>query len=199
MKIKRTMVLPALLAAAALLASCGPPPAVAPSAPAQPSSAAVQTAIAQRVESYYNHAFDNKTMATYQITTKQLYGDLKADPSKYFLMDVRKPKNTVNFGITAYGYDGNHIPGAVSIPYGPAVAKAIADNAIPKDKTIVTICYTGQWANQTAALLRLLGYHAYALHLSMSDWNQKTDVLPPKHTVPNYPLVTGTKPGTFKP
>lgn len=198
MKIAKVLNVPVLLVATGLvglLAGCG----AAASPSASPSPAAIQSAVAQRVEAYYNNAFNDKTMPTYQITAPQLNAALKTDPSKFFLMDVRKPTNTVNYGITAYGYDGEHIPGALSIPYGPAVATAIANNQIPKDKTIVTICYTGQWANQTAAMLRLLGYRAFALHLSMSAWNQLTDVIPPKSSVKNLPLVSGTAPGTYGP
>ncbi len=197
MKVGKMLIVSLLSATTGImvLAGCGTTAA----APATPSPAAVQTAIAQRVEAYYNSAFNDKTMPTYQITAGQLDAALKTNPSNFFLMDVRKPNNTVNYGITSYGYNDEHIPGAVSIPYGPAVATAIANNQIPKDKTIVTICYTGQWANQTAAMLRLLGYKAYALHLSMSAWNQLTDVIPGINKVPNYPLVAGSAPGTFSP
>ncbi|CAB1128300.1 putative sulfurtransferase [Candidatus Hydrogenisulfobacillus filiaventi] len=156
-----------------------------------PSPAAVQAALVARVDRYFAQAGAN---GTYQITTKQLYQDLQRDPQNYFVMDVRLPQNKDNYGVIAYGYDGYHIPGAVSIPY-PDVAKDLS--RIPRNKTVVTVCYTGQWANQTAAILRLLGYKAYALHLSMSDWNQRTDVLPPRAKVPDYPLVSGTQPGTF--
>jgi rhodanese-related sulfurtransferase len=179
------------LAAIGLVAGCG-----AASAPA-PTQAQVQAAVLQRVESYYNHANDNPALASYQITAIQLYAALQKDPQDYFLMDVRTPGNKVNFGITAYGYNGEHIGGAINVPYGTAVATALAQGKIPTNKKIITICYTGQWANQTAALLRILGYNAYALHLSMSAWNKLTDVIPGVSQVPSYPLVSGSAPGTF--
>jgi rhodanese-related sulfurtransferase len=35
---------------------------------------------------------------------------------------------------------------------------------LPKDKTIVVYCYTGQTAGQTVGILRLLGYDAVSLN-----------------------------------
>ncbi|MDA8066884.1 MAG: rhodanese-like domain-containing protein [Thermaerobacter sp.] len=188
--------LPALVAAAALLAGCGvPPSATTPAAPAKASTAAVQKAVVQRVDTYFANEAKAPLGGSYQISTAALYKALQKNPNQFLLLDVRMPSGPA----TAPGYAQGHIGGAVNVPY-PDLAKNL--NKIKKldqGRPIVTICYTGQWANQSEAILRLLGYNAYALHLSMSDWNQKTDILPPKHTVPNYPLVTGTKPGTFKP
>lgn len=172
-----------------LLVGCGTPKA----APAQTSDQAVQAALVRRAERYFAEA---NAHGTYQVTAEQLYKDLRTDPGRYFLLDVRMPKNKNNYGVTAYGYDAEHIGGAVNIPY-PTLGENLG--RIPKDKTIITICYTGQWANQTAAILRLLGYRAYALHLSMSAWNRLTDVLPPRSKVPDYPLVAGDAPGSFHP
>lgn len=162
-------------------------------APAKPSAAAIQAALTQRVNKFF--ASQGKApYGIYQFTNIQLYKALKKNPNKYFLMDIRTPSTFE--GIP--GYQQGHIGGAVNIPYLD-IPKAIKENKIPKDKIVVTICPTGQLANQAAGILRLLGYNAYALRLSMSGWNQKLDVLPPKHTLPNYPLVMGTAPGTFKP
>ena len=146
--------------------------------------------LVSQVQQYFVKAKTASLGTSYQVTTAELDQDLKSNPGKYFLMDVRLPTGPSK----APGYQQGHIPGAVNIPYFD-VGKDLGQ--IPKNKIIVTICYTGQWANQTAAILRLLGYRAYALHLSMSDWNQHLDILPHRTQVPNYPLVTGTKPGTF--
>lgn len=173
------------------LAGCGAQTASAPSttAPAKPSAAAVQAALVKRVDTYFANQGKDQS---YQLTTTALYNALKTDPTKYFVVDVRMPSGTAQ----APGYVQGHIGGAINIPF-PDLAKHL--NELPKDKPIVTVCYTGHWASQSAAVLRLLGYDAYALHFSMSDWNQQDDMLPAKAAIPNYPMVTGTAPGTFAP
>ena len=118
--------------------------------------------LVSQVQQYFVKAKTASWGTSCQVTTAELDQDLKSNPGKYFLMDVRLPTGPSK----APGYQQGHIPGAVNIPYFD-VGKNLSQ--IPQNKIIVTICYTGQWANQTAAILRLLDYRAYALHLSMSD------------------------------
>lgn len=59
-------------------------------------------------------------------------------------------------------YAEGHIPGASNIPWSAGMEQSF--DSLPKDKKIVTYCYTGQTAGQTVAGLRLLGYDAVSLN-----------------------------------
>lgn len=183
MKRKSTLRL-ASIGAGLLLAGCG---SVGNSMPAN-SSSSLNSQLITKAKQYYSHSTNSSLGPTYQVTSAQLYKNLQANPNGYFLMDVRAP-NTTKAGP---GYQQGHIKGAVNIPYS-TVGQQLAK--IPKNKPVIVICYTGQLANQTSAVLRILGYKSYALHLSMSDWNPKTDVLPSTAKVPSYPIITGSATG----
>ena len=55
-------------------------------------------------------------------------------------------------------YEKGHVKGAVNVPYGVEVAKALG--TIPTDKTVYVYCYSGQTASQTVFLLHLAGVQA---------------------------------------
>jgi len=147
---------------------------------AEPSPAAVQQAIQQRVDAFFA-AQHNAPYGTYQFTDEQLYAALKKNPGRYFLIDIRTPSTWQ--GIP--GYRQGHLAGAVNIPYLD-IPKVVKEHRIPKDKVVVTMCPTGQLSNQTAGVLRLLGYNAYALRGGVNGWKQA-----------HYPLVSGAAPGHF--
>jgi rhodanese-related sulfurtransferase len=154
------------------------------------SGAPAGNAIAvSKVTGYWMNSL-NSRYKTYQISPQQLYNALQKNPHKYFLLDVREA--TTQGGVP--GYDAFHIPGAVNIPF-PQVGQELSK--LPKHQPIVVMCYTGQWSNQTMALLRILGYQAYSMHLGMADWNHHTDVLPSRSSIPNFPVVSGSQPGTW--
>lgn len=96
------------------------------------------------------------------ITAKNLSAKLAnaADRERLFLVDVR----------SANDYNKGHIDGAVNIPFA---AVAVPDNLklIPKDKKIVVVCYTGNFAAQTVTVLKMLGYDAATLKFGMMAWN----------------------------
>ena len=73
-----------------------------------------------------------------------------------FLLDIRKPEN----------YKEGHIPGAVNI-FWLDLFKPENLAKLPKDKTIVLICYVGHTASQAMALLELLGYNVVVLKFGM--------------------------------
>lgn len=102
-----------------------------------------------------------------------------------FVLDVRLAEDYAKQG---------HIPGAVNIPY-PEVGKNL--DRIPKDRKVAVVCYTGHWAGNTSAWLRVLGYDSYNLRFGMSGWNPETNRLLPKDQTPAYPLVTGDQPGQW--
>lgn len=143
---------------------------MANAAPSEPSPAAIQQAVVKRVDHFFA-AQHNAPYGTYQFTDKELYSAIQKNPGKYALIDIRTP-STWN-GIP--GYQDGHVAGAVNIPY-PQIPAAIKEHRIPADKIVVAMCPTGQLSNQTAGVLRLLGYNAYALRGGVNGW--KADHLP---------------------
>lgn len=83
-------------------------------------------------------------------------GDESNDP---VVIDCRKPED---FAL-------GHIPGAVNIQAGQLFTDEVL-STLPKDKQIVTLCYTGQTSGQTTAALNMLGYDAYSLKFGMPSW-----------------------------
>jgi rhodanese-related sulfurtransferase len=94
-----------------------------------------------------------------------------------------------------YSYLSGHIPGAYSVPkqffyetlnphdHEIYYRKSSSSQPIPiwfpllsKSKTYVVMCYSGTGADQIATLLRIAGYHAYALQWGVSSWNQALNV-----------------------
>lgn len=88
------------------------------------------------------------------IAGKDLHEKLAGDSGSYVLLDVRKAED----------FAKGHIKGAVSYPYGPAIAQnlnTIADKT--KGKTLVVYCYSGITAGQTVSLLNVAGIPAKSL------------------------------------
>lgn len=90
-----------------------------------------------------------------------------------------------------------HVPGSINIPRGafwkpPSLAKLP-----PKDKPIVTYCYTGTGAVGPATVLNLMGYNAVQLEWGMMGWSRNDAGLGPATRFPasqqNYPLVKGVQ------
>lgn len=101
--------------------------------------------------------YSNNTISAAQLTTKL------ADPaqkSAIFLLDIRQKAD----------YDKGHIDGATNVPF---LAVAVPDNLkmVPKDKTVIVICYTGNTAAQATTVLRMLGYNANVLKYGMMGWD----------------------------
>jgi rhodanese-related sulfurtransferase len=61
----------------------------------------------------------------------------------------------------AEDYAAGHIEGAVNIPWGKGMQENF--NILPKNKTIIVYCYSGQTAGQTIAAMRLMGYDAVSI------------------------------------
>ncbi|OIQ62581.1 putative adenylyltransferase/sulfurtransferase MoeZ [Moorella thermoacetica] len=72
------------------------------------------------------------------------------DPNIYIL-DIRDAKD----------FAAGHIPGAHNIPF-----KEVGRNLdkLPRDKTIIVYCYTGQTGGQTTAALNIAGFKARSLN-----------------------------------
>lgn len=78
------------------------------------------------------------------------------DKSNLFLLDVRRKSD----------YDDGHIEGTTNI-YWLDLMKPENLDRLPKDKTIVVICYLGHTASQVLVMLKLLGFKAVALKFGM--------------------------------
>ena len=96
-------------------------------------------------------------------------------------------------------YELGHIPWAVN--YGGITSLFTRENLskLPFDNEIIVVCYTGHTASQTTALLNILGYDATALKWGMCGWCANTTIAPKgfARTEPNYPICTGSEPGTM--
>ncbi len=117
-----------------------------------------------------------------QIMAPVLYKEyvVEHNPKHYYLLDVREHVAFVKMG---------HIKGAHNIPiqvlFMPKYLKML-----PKNRTIISICYVGQWESMAASLLKTMGYHVLILRFGMSSWNPKIDLLHRnKVAFGNFPLA----------
>jgi len=142
-------------------------------------------------------AYDEETRVTFQssldtsvVTASTLYGILTDDnpDNDTFILSIRKPDV----------YMLGHIPGAINIPTSSLFTKKNLSE-LPFNKEITVVCYTGHTASQVTALLNALGYDATALKYGMCGWCANTTIAPKgfDRTEPNYPICTGSEPGTM--
>ncbi|MBI5869879.1 MAG: rhodanese-like domain-containing protein [Actinobacteria bacterium] len=98
------------------------------------------------------------------ITARELNAILQDELARegIFLLDLRREEDFEGVG---------HIEGALRMDFD-AVAVPGNLELLPKDRRIVTICYTGNLAAQLAAVLRFLGYDAAALAYGMISWTR---------------------------
>ncbi|MHB9111683.1 MAG: rhodanese-like domain-containing protein [Thermoleophilia bacterium] len=98
------------------------------------------------------------------ITARELNSLLQDELARegLFLLDLRREEDFEGVG---------HIEGALRMDFD-AVAVPGNLELLPKDRRIITICYTGNLAAQLAAVLRFLGYDAAALAYGMISWTR---------------------------
>ena len=89
------------------------------------------------------------------ISSTSLNEKLQAADDSIFVLSIRQPD----------AYAEGHIPTAINIPWAAGMNEQF--NTLPRDKTIVVQCYSGQTAGQTTAVLRFLGYDAVSLNGGM--------------------------------
>jgi len=65
----------------------------------------------------------------------------------------------------AKDYDAGHVAGSINIPFVKGMQTGFAQ--LPKNKTFVVHCYSGQTAGQVVGILRLLGYDAVSMKSGM--------------------------------
>lgn len=90
---------------------------------------------------------------------------LALDKKDIFFLDVREPKELVEFGT---------IKGYVNIPVGQLEQRL---SEVPKDKTIITACAHGVRATRASEILAKNGFRIGGA-CGLADWKEK-----------NYPLI----------
>lgn len=117
----------------------------------------IDSDIQAAMDAYYNGlaAVADSKYKNYKISEADLKEMVDAKDASIYVLSVRGAKD----------YNKGHIEGASNIPFAKGMQEAFAD--LPKDKTIVVYCYTGQTAGQATAILRLLGYDAVSLNGGM--------------------------------
>ncbi len=92
--------------------------------------------------------------------------DVPAFIDKYYIIDIR----------SADAFNAGHLEDAVNAPpVDGSLAPALAEASNAGDKPILVVCYSGQTACYTTALLRLSGFRdAQALKWGMSGWDNTT-------------------------
>lgn len=93
--------------------------------------------------------------ANYKISEDDAKALLDAKDESVVFLSVRKAED----------FAKGHIETATNLPFGKGMEAGFAE--LPKDKTIIVYCYTGQTAGQVTAGLRLLGYDAVSLNGGM--------------------------------
>lgn len=102
--------------------------------------------------------FADMTVSEYKnniIPSTSLNEKLQAADDSIFVLSIRQ----------ADAYAEGHIPTAINIPWAAGMNEQF--NTLPRDKTIVVQCYSGQTAGQTVGVLRFLGYDAISLKSGM--------------------------------
>ena len=107
----------------------------------------------QYFSSYTSTSGKSVNISIADVKTLLTDGDTSNDP---YIIDYR----------SAADFASGHIISAVNMAIGDLVTK-INDGTIPKTKTILNICYTGQTASWATAVLNMLGYDAQNLLFAM--------------------------------
>lgn len=86
-----------------------------------------------------------------------------------WISEGRKGFQVVDVRLNPQEYRAGHIPGAIYIPYN-TILKPENLARLPKDKTLVLACVTGQTQNLPVLALRALGYDARTLSFGHTSW-----------------------------
>lgn len=94
-------------------------------------------------------------------------------------------------------YAKAHVPGSINIPRGAFWKPASLAKLPPKDKMVVTYCYTGTGAVGPAVVLNLMGWNAAQLEWGMMAWTKNDAGLGPASRFPEsqekFPVVAGAQ------
>ncbi len=122
-----------------------------------------------------------KTLSSKVITADEVFQKVLVEHDlNYFVVDIRGSND----------FAKGTIEGAVNIPF-EYTANLKLIGSLPKDKTIIVVCYTGHQAGQTTALWNMLGYDAVAMINGMAGWTTNTvaGATLPENSY-NYPVTT---------
>lgn len=121
-----------------------------PAAVVTPQSA--QDVVKARATAYFAQFPED----THVISAKDFLAKVKSGEN-LFIMDLR----------SAEDYAKGHVKGAVNVPFGSGIAKALEQ--IPDNKPVLVYCYTGQTASQATALLNVAGKQASNVRSGFKD------------------------------
>jgi rhodanese-related sulfurtransferase len=122
----------------------------------------ISFAVAEPVKDAVNRYFSNMPADTYKIGEKEFVAKVEAN-EPMFILDIRQ----------ADVYAKGHIKGAVNLAWGTDISDNLSK--LPKNKTIMVYCYTGQTAGQTVALLNMAGFNAKSVNLGWDLGISKVD------------------------
>lgn len=111
----------------------------------------------EAIQEYYEDTFDlNGTPFANRFVSAETANEiLEADDDSAMFISMRRPDD----------FAEQHIPGSVSIPYGPNFVESI--DGLPTDKKLILHCYSGQGSNQLVVMLTMLGYDPVSLMYGM--------------------------------
>lgn len=105
--------------------------------------------------------------------------------AKPFVISVCAPADHAKFSV----------PGSINLPRGAFWKPPMVAKLPPKDKPVVTYCYTGTGAVGPATVLNMMGYNARQLTWGTMGWSRDDAGLGPATRFPdtqqNYPVVEG--------
>ena len=104
-----------------------------------------------KIDSLRNYLKETKTDWNY-ISPLDFYHEFFLKKKDYFLIDLRDEKE----------YKKAHIKGAKNI-FWLNILDEKNIKKLPKDKTIILICYVGHTSSQIMTLLKLLGYEVISI------------------------------------
>ncbi len=92
-------------------------------------------------------------------------GGHSIDFNEYYIIDIRSSAD--------FNAENGHIENAHNVEMANVLTH-VEENVSPGDKILV-VCYTGQSASYTSALLNIAGYNSYTLKFGMSYWTTEFD------------------------
>ncbi|MDT8324521.1 MAG: rhodanese-like domain-containing protein [Bacteroidota bacterium] len=104
------------------------------------------------------------------IVTAQAVYENVSGANTWYIMDIR----------SAADYAKGHIPGAVNVTRADLLTHAAANNFASKERVVI-ICYSGQSAAWSTAILRMSGYNnVSSMKYGMSSWHPDFDSISSK-------------------
>ncbi len=130
----------------------------------------IDPAIDAAYKAYYDNlaAIEGTVFKNNIVSEENAKAIIDADEGDAVVVSIRKPED----------YAAGHIKTASNIPWGKGIQEMF--ESLPADKKILVYCYSGQFAGQTVAGLKLIGYDAVSIKGGFgtpvntpSGWNNK--------------------------